>query len=489
MHSSPLFFLSWRFRNYDKVSVQQMVFAFSESAMFSQRVPRNTFIISFGFFFMYSAFDSMADIEESIIEGFKADGNSFSGSGYYVLSVFNVSFAVCAFFTPILMEMLGFKPGLFLCSVVFTLFMAAHIYPVTIVVYSSAVLIGLCTSLLWSTGFALLSISCLQEHIALNATIFYLTAQLSYALGSLYIFVVLFLDPSSADHVSNKSRIISVSGFTLFSTVGLITFQLASVPQNITSGRRSYDLAGFKQLLLRSFKTGFALGKDINFTCICVIFLFTGLSQSFMTGVYNTSIAHTLAFNGNKVDSKAMVGLSGVALGCGEVLSGLFKVFLLSNSSNISRRMRLCVAAFITFNVSHLLILLNLPDETPYQDSYGEGYIASSPNPYIAVICSFLIGLADFVYQSELFATIGEIGGSNEAITGTATVFYSFLQGIGGMSAFLYAGSTGLLFQISILAALNFVSVLIFLFRDKSSQYPDQGSTSQLLSESESEQE
>ena len=189
-----------------------------------------------------------------------------------------------------------------------------------------------------------------------------------------------------------------------------------------------------------------------------------------MTGVYSTSIAHTLNFNKYKVDSKAMVGLSGIGLGCGEVLSGFFKTSLLYNNSCLKRRMRLCLAAYIFFNISHFLILLNLPDETPYEDSYKSSFFSSSPSPFLAIVCSFLIGLSDFVYQSELFATIGEIAANDAAISGTATAFYSFLQGLGGMSAFLYAGSTGLLFQISILAILNFMSILIFLFRDKSKQ-------------------
>ncbi|XP_075256394.1 UNC93-like protein MFSD11 [Convolutriloba macropyga] len=439
--------------------------------MFGGKVPKNTMIISLGFFFMYSAFDSMTDIEESIIEGFQDGGHSFTGSGYYVLSVFNVSFAICAFFTPVLMDILGFKISLLVCAVSFTLFIGSHFYPIAAIVYPLSVLVGITTSLLWSTGFALLSVSCRQEYVALNATIFYLTAQFSYALGSLYIFTVLYLDPSSADDISDKSRIISIAGYTAFSVIGLFTFQLASVPSDyVSSQERSYNLQTMKDVFGRALKTGFDLLKDRNFSCICIIFLFTGLSQSFMTGVYNTSIAHTLSFNDNKIDSKAMVGLSGVALGCGEVISGFFKVFLLSNSSSLKRRMRLCLAAFICFNTSHFMIILNLPDETPYKDSYSSAYISSSPNPYIAVICSFLIGLSDFVYQSELFATIGELGGTNEAVLGMATVFYSFLQGIGGMSAFLYAGSTGLLFQISILAVLNFFSILVFLFRDKAKQ-------------------
>ena len=456
--------------------------------MFGGKIPKNTFVISLGFFFMYSAFDPMSDLEESIVEGFTNDGNSFYGSGYLVLSVFMFSFGLCAIFTPILMDLLRFKGGLFFCSTIFTLFVASNFYPIPVVVYSLAFLLGVCTSLLWSTGFALLSLSCAPDHIALNATVFWLASQMSYGLGSLYIFIVLSETPSSTEFITSNSRIISVAGLTVFSILGVISFQLVSVPGDSMSTSIQSHSFGFQYLkdsLKRSIGTAFGLVKDVNFSCLCFIFLFTGLSQRFMS-VYNTSFAHTLAFNNYKVDSKAMVGLSGLAFGSGEVTSGLFKLFLLSNGSSMSRRMRLCLVAFLLFNTSHFLIILNLPDATPYEDSYNRGYINTSPNPYIALTCSFLIGASDSIYQSELFAIIGEIGGLYENITGMATVFYNFLQGIGGMANYLYAGSTGLLFQLSILVALNFLSILIFLFRNKSRQV-DENLNFQIFIEPENE--
>ena len=430
-----------------------------------QRVPKNTLLISFGFVFVYSAFDSLTDIEEAIIEGYKRDGHRFSGSGYYVLAAFNISFAVFAVMVPLIIDLIGFRKSLLFSSLIFLLFMASNIVPIDFIVYMFACLCGLCTSLLWSSGFAVLAASCEYQYVALNATIFYWSAQFSYCAGSLYIFLVTYLSPSTSDYLNEKDRFIFTSGFTIFSSFSFILFYFVQVPSErlLSSDFRS----SFSSSIHNARRNAVSLIRNLNFSCIFIIFLFTGVSQSFMTGVYSSCIIHTLDFNKNEIDAKSMVGLSGLFLGLGEIVSGSLKTCLLWKSRSPRVREILCLIAYSLFNSSHYLIYLNLRDNSPYDNTYGST-LFNSPVPYLAITCSFLIGLADFVYQSELFAIIGEVSGSDERKAAVATMFYSFLQGIGGMSGFVYAGNTGLSFQLAVLVVLNFLSILIFILRNKS---------------------
>ena len=431
----------------------------------ARRIPRNTLLISFGFVFVYSAFDSLTDIEEAIIEGYKKDGHNFAGSGYYVLAAFNIAFAVFAFTVPLIIDLIGFKKSLLISALIFLLFMASNIVPIDFVVYPFACLCGLCTSLLWSSGFAVLSASCERQDVALNATIFYWSAQFSYCAGSLYIFLVTYFSPTTSDYVTKRDRILFTCGFTIFSSFSFILFHFVKVP---TERLLSSDLKTSVSTSLQDAKNNvLSLVKNLNFSAIFLIFLFTGISQSFMTGVYSSCMIHTLDFNKNDIDAKSMVGLSGLLLGAGEIVSGCVKTLLLWRTQSPRVREMLCLLAYTVFNTSHYLIYINLKDNSPYENTHGSTLFAT-PNPYLAVTCSFLIGLADFVYQSELFAIIGEVSGSNEKKAAVATMFYSFLQGVGGMSGFIYAGNSGLMFQLAVLVVINFFCILIFILRDKS---------------------
>lgn len=73
--------------------------------------------------------------------------------------------------------------------------------------------------------------------------------------------------------------------------------------------------------------------------------------------------------------------------------------------------------------MSFFLIFLNLPDSSPFQDTDEEAFIKS--NAIIAIMCSFLLGLGDACYNTQIYSMLGDVYSDNSA---PAFAIFKFIQ-------------------------------------------------------------
>ena len=159
-----------------------------------QKILKNLFVIGLAWFFLFTAFQAMANLQSSL--------NSDEGLGTASLSTIYITLVVsCLFLPPIMIENLGLKWTIVASQFTYLLFIAANIYPKWYFLIPSAVLLGIGAGPLWTAkctylteiaGFYSLISGELNE-IVVNRFfgIFFSMFQLSQIIGNLISTTVL----------------------------------------------------------------------------------------------------------------------------------------------------------------------------------------------------------------------------------------------------------------------------------------------------------
>ena len=167
-------------------------------------------------------------------------------------------------------------------------------------------------------------------------------------------------------------------------------------------------------------------------------------------GIYGACLGQTGYFG---KDAYWLAGISGIFIGIGQIVAALFRIvfsrldFYRHRSQNYFFKL---VYIFIAVSVSFLCSLLTflfLPDKSPIGKTDEQSIFL--PNKIIAILCSFMLGFADCLFQTEI---LNVIGAKFNKSTPSAMAMYSFFQAIGGVFVFFYTNhlSFGLRIQVSI---------------------------------------
>lgn len=182
---------------------------------------------------------------------------------------------------------------------------------------------------------------------------------------------------------------------------------------------------------------------------------YTGLELTFYSGVYGTCIGAMTRFG---QDAKSLIGISGICIGIGEILGG--GVFGLLNKNNRFGRNPVVLLGLITHYVAFYLIFLNIASDAPIAPEAGtdlQSYI--SPNVGVALLCSFLLGLGDSCFNTQLLSIIGFLFRENSA---PAFAVFKFIQSIMAAVAFYYSNYLLLHWQLLILVIAGFLGSVTF---------------------------
>ncbi|KAG8236564.1 hypothetical protein J437_LFUL017020 [Ladona fulva] len=79
----------------------------------------NVIILGFGFMFVFTAFQTMGNIEQTVLDSIHDDDNSFTGDGYTSLAVIYAVFAVCNWLAPSILSVTGPKIAMLIGAVTY----------------------------------------------------------------------------------------------------------------------------------------------------------------------------------------------------------------------------------------------------------------------------------------------------------------------------------------------------------------------------------
>ncbi|XP_064842712.1 UNC93-like protein MFSD11 [Oncorhynchus masou masou] len=426
----------------------------------------NIIILGFGFMFMFTAFQTCGNIEQTVIKSFNS--TEFHGSGYTSMAIIYGVFSASNLIAPSVVAVIGPQLSMFFSGLVYSGYIAMFIHPYTWSFYTASVVVGIAAAILWTAQGNLLTINSTDATIGRNSGIFWALLQFSLFFGNMYIYFAWH----GHVHISDEDRQTVFISLTVISLVGSFLFFLIQKPDpEATPSEASESLLqtestesasivvatpGLGSQALDAFKKALQLSVTKEMLLLSISISYTGLELTFYSGVYGTCIGAMTQFG---EDAKSLIGLSGIFIGLGEILGG--GVFGMLNKCNRFGRNPVVLLGLITHFVAFYLIFLNIASDAPIAPEVGthlQAYI--TPSVEVALLCSFLLGLGDSCFNTQLLSIVGFMFREDSA---PAFAVFKFVQSITAALAFFYSNYLLLHWQLLIMVVVGFLGTLSFL--------------------------
>ncbi|XP_069004868.1 UNC93-like protein MFSD11 [Embiotoca jacksoni] len=426
----------------------------------------NVVILGVGFLFIFTAFTTCGNVEQTVVKSL--ENTTFSGSGYHSLGIIYGVFSFSNLLAPTVVTVIGPKLTMFLSGLLYSGYIAAFIYPSTWSFYLTSVLIGIGAAMLWTAQGHFLVENSDASTINRNTGMFWALLQCSMLFGNLYI----YFDWNGRTEIPDSSRRNIFLSLLVASAVGTLCFlalrgighegetlaeEEEEEGQSLLSTRVTYKRRAnaAMQDTKSEFKTILRLLKTKTVLLLSPCMAYSGLELSFYTGVYGTCLGATAHFGGA---AKGLIGISGIVVGVGEIVGG--GLFGLLCKNNRFRRTSVVFLGMVVHFVAFYLIFLNIPGDAPVVLE-----TATQTNPYltpsvsIALLCSFLLGLGDSCFNTQLYSILGCIYAEQST---PAFAIFKFIQSVCAAVAFFYSGSLLLMWQLLLMVILGFAGTLCF---------------------------
>uniref|UniRef100_A0A3Q3XJM3 Major facilitator superfamily domain containing 11 n=1 Tax=Mola mola TaxID=94237 RepID=A0A3Q3XJM3_MOLML len=399
----------------------------------------NVVVLGLGFLFIFTAFTTCGNVEQTVVKSL--ENGTFSGSGYHLGIIYGV-FSFSNLLAPTVVTVIGPKFTMFISGLLYG-YIAVFIMPITWAFYLTSVLIGVgAATVLWTAQGHFLVENSEASTINRNTGMFWALLQ-CMLFGNLYI----YFEWNGRTEIPSSRRNVFLS-LLVTSLIGTLSFLL------LRKSRHEEEMLSEEegQLLLSAQMTILQLLKDRTILLLSPCMAYS-LELSFYSGVYGTCIGATTQFG---EAAKGLIGISGIVLGIGEILGGLFGLLC---KNNRFRRTSVVFLGMVVHFVAFYLIFLNIPDDAPVvfnTTTQKEPYLFAVS---IALLCSFLLGLGDSCFNTQLYSILGRVYADQST---PAFAIFKFIQSIFAAVAFFYSGNLLLTWQLLLMVILGFTGTLCF---------------------------
>ncbi|XP_041072506.1 UNC93-like protein MFSD11 isoform X1 [Carcharodon carcharias] len=424
----------------------------------------NVIILGFSFMLVFSAFQTCGNIEQTVIKSINS--TRFQGSGYTSLAIIYTVFSASNLLTPSIVALLGARLSMFISGLVYSAYAAVFIEPFTWSFYLSSVVIGIAAAVIWTAQGNCLTVNSDENTIGRNSGIFWALLQFSLLFGNLYI----YLAWKGEKHISDHNRRTVFTALTVISGVGSVLFLLIRKPASEVLAAEEDRCDDESDTVLQpqeqrsqaidAFRSAIRIFFTKDMLLLSITIAYTGFELTFFSGVYGTCLGATNRF-GN--EAKSLIGLSGIFIGVGEIIGGatfgLLNKFL-SKYLGIGRN-PVVLLGLLTHMIAFYLIFLNVPGDAPIVPDEGTNRVSYLiPSKIIAMVCSFLLGLGDSCFNTQLLSIVGFMHSEESA---PAFAVFKFVQSISAAIAFGYSNYLLLEWQLLILGVAGFFGAISFV--------------------------
>lgn len=423
----------------------------------------NVVILGVGFLFIFTAFTTCGNIEQTVVKSLEND--TFTGSGYHSLGIIYGIFSFSNLLAPTVVAVIGPKITMFLSGLLYSGYIAVFIIPSTWAFYLTSVLIGIGAAMLWTAQGQFLVENSDASTINRNTGMFWALLQCSMLFGNLYI----YFDWNGRTEISDSSRKNIFLFLLVASVLGTLSFLVLRKShheeemlseeegQSLLSARVMYKHRAntAMQDAKSEFKTILQLLKAKTMVLLSPCMVYSGLELAFYSGVYGTCIGATTQFG---AAAKGLIGISGIVIGIGEIVGG--GLFGLLCKNNRFRRTSVVFLGMVVHFVAFYLIFLNIPDDAPVVfTTTTQKNPFLTPSVSIALLCSFLLGLGDSCFNTQLYSILGCVYAEHST---PAFAIFKFIQSVFAAVAFFYSGYLLLMWQLLLMVILGFSGTLCF---------------------------
>ncbi|KAJ8730204.1 hypothetical protein PYW07_017242 [Mythimna separata] len=413
----------------------------------------NVIILGFGFMFVFTAFQTMGNIEKTVLDSISHDDPSFTGDGYTSLAIIYATLAICNWMAPSIITITGPRGAMFIGGLTYLFFIVTFLFPRTWLLYVASVLIGAGAAAIWTGQGNYLTLNSDADTISRNSGVFWAMLQCSMFFGNLFVFIK-FQGKTQIDADTRNVVFGALTGVCAVGLVFLMLLRPAKRMPNIEDAKGEMVTHEVQDSPMDAFKGALKLFCTRDMLLLSVTFIYTGVELSFFSGVYSSSIGFTLSMGEN---AKQLVGLSGVFIGMGEVLGGALFGILGSKTTRWGRDPIVIMGYFIHLG-SFFLIFINLPTVAPFGDTNEVSYI--TPSPELAMFCSFLLGFGDACFNTQIYSILGGNYSDNST---SAFALFKFTQSLAAAACFFYSSKALLSVQLMILGILATLGTASFV--------------------------
>ncbi|XP_074745084.1 UNC93-like protein MFSD11 isoform X1 [Strix uralensis] len=419
----------------------------------------NIIILGISFMFIFTAFQTCGNIAQTVITNL--NNTDFHGSGYTSMSIIYGVFSALNLVSPSVVAIVGPQLSMVVSGIFYSLYIAVFIQPATWAFYTASVFIGIAAAVLWTAQGNCLTVNSNENTIGRNSGVFWALLQSSLFFGNLYIYFAW----QGKTHISESDRRTVFIALTVISLVGTVLFFLIRKQEDTkTPGEEDSaneilgDSSSAQNKMTRAvaaFKKSIKLSFTKEILLLSVTTAYTGLVLTFFSGVYGTCIGAVNRFGS---EEKSLIGLSGIFTGVGEILGGgLFG--LLSKNNRFGRNPVVMLGIIVHF-IAFYLIFFNMPNDAPIAPMEGTDDVAYMiPSKEVAIFCSFLLGLGDSCFNTQLLSILGFLYSEDSA---PAFAIFKFVQSICAAVAYFYSNYFLLQWQLLIMVVVGFFGTITF---------------------------
>ncbi|XP_074016207.1 UNC93-like protein MFSD11 isoform X2 [Numenius arquata] len=367
----------------------------------------NIIILGVSFMFIFTAFQTCGNIAQTVITNL--NNTDFHGSGYTSMSIIYGVFSASNLISPSVVAIVGPQLSMFVSGIFYSLYIAVFIQPATWTFYTASVFIGIAAA------------------ESDRRTVFIALTVISLV-GTVLFFLIRKQEDTKAPGEEDSANEI----------LGDSSSAQDKMARAVAAFKKSIKLSFTKEIMLLSVTTAY-----------------TGLELTFFSGVYGTCIGAVNRFGS---EEKSLIGLSGIFIGVGEILGGgLFG--LLSKNNRFGRNPVVMLGIVVHF-IAFYLIFFNMPNNAPIAPMEGTDDVAYMiPSKEVAIFCSFLLGLGDSCFNTQLLSILGFLYSEDSA---PAFAIFKFVQSICAAVAYFYSNYFLLQWQLLIMVVVGFFGTITF---------------------------
>ncbi|NXC16567.1 MFS11 protein, partial [Corythaeola cristata] len=375
------------------------------------------------------------------------NNTDFHGSGYTSMSIIYGVFSASNLISPSVVAIVGPQLSMVVSGIFYSLYIAIFIQPATWAFYTASVFIGIAAAVLWTAQGNCLTVNSDENTIGRNSGVFWALLQSSLFFGNLYIYFAW----QGKTHISESDRRTVFIALTVISLVGTVLFFLIRKQEDTKAPGEedsANEILGETSVIRNSINFHYYVFTEksikLSFTkeimLLSVTTAYTGMKQA---GFWFCSL--NLQFRLNDPIFSIRIG------------GGVFG--LLSKNNRFGRNPVVMLGIVVHF-IAFYLIFFNMPNDAPIAPMKGTDDVAYMiPSKEVAMFCSFLLGLGDSCFNTQLLSILGFLYSEDSA---PAFAIFKFVQSICAAIAYFYSNYFLLQWQLLIMVIVGFFGTITF---------------------------
>ncbi|CAI5454521.1 unnamed protein product [Caenorhabditis angaria] len=412
----------------------------------------NVIQLGFGFLTNFFAFNSQGFIEEAVIDSASNNGKIDKHAGYLSLAIIYAVFTLGNFVAAPIVDILSPKWAMFFGALCYAIFQVGFLFLNETYLYISSAVLGFGAAIIWTGQGSYLSQNCTKETASRNSAMLWGMSESSLLAGGLFLFIV-FTTTGSADHIPTETINILYSVFFILSLLAALIFALLRQP----AYPEIKDKTSYVKLMASTFELMFTKRMFI----LAFVFAYTGIEQSFWTGIYPTCISFTKKLGTN---TNALLALNSICTGFGQTAAG-FCFGLMGDRMRKIGRDSIVLLGTIVHLIVFVLCYINFPADASLKKTNDSALI--EPNVAIVLITGALLGFGDACWNTQLYSYLVDSYPDKSA---QAFALFKFYQSALSCAAFFYSPILQLQWHLLILVITSIIAAIGFFIVERISK-------------------